>query len=314
MTRDTLISIIVPVYNVEKYVSSCIESLVQQSYKNIEIILINDGSTDNSLSVCKSLALLYTNIILIDQENQGLSETRNTGISHAKGKYIAFIDSDDIVHKDFVLTLHSAIGEASIAICRLKKFGQNDPVSLLTKLNEFLIISYSGEEANSLLYDQDKGMAMAVATNKLFSKEIWKTIKFPKDRYHEDIAIIYLLYDQAKSVKFIDAELYFYRTRNDSITSKRSFKSIKDEYKALSEQIDFFKKKKQNLLVRNANRARKSLFLLTELDQDWQVWKHYNIIEIIQDDLRTKVKIKLILKKINPILLNFCCPNQKSYS
>ena len=300
MSHEPLISIIVPVYNVENYIFSCLQSLLQQSYEKIEIIIVNDGSTDNSLEICRDFQKRYLKqITVIDKRNEGLSSARNTGINHSKGDYIAFVDSDDVVHQNYISTLFKVIGEADISICSLKKFYRPELIEPRSSLDKWHIQTFSGDVANGLLYDEQKGLDMAVVTNKLFKKDIWKIFKFPEGRLHEDIAVIYRIFDYVKSVAYVDAELYFYRIRNNSITSARSLKSIADEYKALTEQFVFFSKKGHSLLARNANRARKSLFLLKSVDNNLQIWREYNILNVIADDLRTKMKIKLILKKIN---------------
>ena len=109
MQKKKKISIIIPVYNVEKYLSRCLESVINQSYKNIEIIIVNDGSTDNSFDICNKYKKKDKRVILIDQNNQGLSGARNTGLKHATGEYICFIDSDDYVEKDYVEYLYKLI-------------------------------------------------------------------------------------------------------------------------------------------------------------------------------------------------------------
>lgn len=299
MSYQPLVSIIIPVYNVAEYISSCINSVLQQSYPNIEIIIVNDGSTDNSLEICQSFEKRHPHILVIDQVNKGLSNARNTGIENSKGEYIAFVDSDDIIHPDYILHLLLSIEDDDISICRLKKFEQEIEIDFSISPSKVVKQKYTGTQANSLLYDHSKGIDMAVATNKLYRKEIWKKFKFPEGRLHEDIAIMYQIYDRVTQLSFIEVDLYYYRIRKNSITNGRSFKSIKDEYLALTEQIDFFSKKGQMFLKRNANRARKALFLEKSLDYNWQVWKNYSIYDILSDDLRTKVKIQLIIQKIN---------------
>ena len=123
--KDRLVSIIVPVYNVEKYLSKCIEILINQTYTNIEILLINDGSTDNSKKICEQFKEKDSRIKLINKENGGLSDARNKGLQEAIGKYIAFVDSDDYVEKNYIETLYSLItkfnSEIAIADFRVIK-------------------------------------------------------------------------------------------------------------------------------------------------------------------------------------------------
>lgn len=298
MSYQPLISIIIPVYNVAQYVSSCIISVLQQSYTNIEIIIVNDGSTDSSLEICQSLEKKHSRILVINKINGGLSTARNTGLEYSKGEYIAFVDSDDVIHPDYIKQLFFSIDDGDICTCELAKFEKEEEIDFSTSLHKFVTREYTGEQANNLLYDPSKGINMAVATNKLYKKEIWQKFRFPEGRLHEDIATVYLIYDNVAKVKFIETALYYYRIHESSITSIRSFKSIKDEYLALTEQTIFFSEKNASLLTRQANRARKSLFLNKNIDYNWQTWKDYSLLDIIFDDLRTKIKIKLITQKI----------------
>ncbi len=302
MYTNKLISVIVPVYNVEQYVSACVDSILSQSYKNIEIILVNDGSQDNSRQICEDYLKSDSRIILINKENGGLSDARNKGIECATGDYLAFIDSDDIIHRDYLKIMSQNIGESDIAICRLKKFTIQEPDNSLPISERYEELS--GFEMNEFLFHEKLGIHTIVATNKLYRRTLWSHLRFPIGRLHEDCAVIYLILNQAKSVKLLDSELYFYRMREDSITSYRSFKSIADEYHALSQQVSFFKKNGQNQIVKNANRSRKALFLHQSLDTNWSVWRNYSINSIIKDDLRTKIKIRLILRKLFPKLFN----------
>lgn len=292
-----LISVIIPVYNVEKYLSECINSVINQSYTNYEILLINDGSTDNSHSICLEYESKYNNITVFNQQNKGLSAARNKGIETSKGDYIAFIDSDDLIHKDFLKTLIYNIEDSDISICNVQEF-QNS-ISIDYEINNPLKIeTYSGKEMNEFLYLPKLELITIIAPNKLYKKSLWDNNRFPLDRLHEDCFIIYKVIDKATTVKLIDTALYFYRKRNDSITASRTFKSLKDEYEAASEQIIFFQQRNQLEIIKNANRFRKSLLLLASLDKNWDTWKNYTILNILKDELRTKIKLKLIQKKI----------------
>lgn len=296
MDNNPLISIIVPVYNVEPYLKQCIESLRSQSYKSIEIILINDGSTDNSASICDIYSKLDSRIIVVHQKNQGLSAARNKGLDIAKGDYISFIDSDDIVHQDFIKLLWQNIKDVDIAICEISTFNKAEPA--INAPLDIIREKYSGRQMNEFLFQEEMGLTTVIIPNKLFRKALWSNFRFPIGKLHEDCAVIHRILDNAKNVRLIRCKMYFYRKRVNSITSKRSFKSVKDEYEALSDQVSFFKEKGQMELVKNANRSRKALLLLDELNPDWDVWKNLSIIEIIYDDLRTKTKLHLLFKKL----------------
>ena len=121
MKKEELISIIIPVYNSEKYLQRCIDSIKSQTYNNIEILLIDDGSTDNSLQICNENALKDSRINVIHKKNTGVSDTRNIGIAKSKGKYVSFIDSDDYIEKNYIKKLYNAIIDKYVAICQYKK-------------------------------------------------------------------------------------------------------------------------------------------------------------------------------------------------
>jgi len=303
MIREALISIVIPVYNVEKYILACLESLIHQSYTKIEIILVDDGSNDASPSICDEYALRDSRIKVLHQTNQGLSAARNIGIEYCKGEYIAFVDSDDIVHRDYILHLYNTIGEADIAVCRLKKFTDGEKIQLANSVS-CTSRTFNGKEANNNLFHHDLGIHMAVVTNKLFNRTLWENFRFPLGVLHEDIAIIYKILDRVALIQFLDCQLYFYRQRQNSITMLRTFKSLVDEYQALTEQTLFFQDRQQFTASRNANRSRKTLFLLHPFPQNWDVWKDYSILDILKDDLRTETKVKLILKKLSPTLFH----------
>ena len=276
---------------------------MHQSYRQIEIILVDDGSTDGSSLLCKEVALTDKRIKVIQQTNQGLSVARNTGIAYAKGEYIAFVDGDDLVHQDYIQNLYDVIDEAEISVCRLQKFTDVKAISLNAPL-PYTIQSLTGREANDRLFHHDLGLHMAVVTNKLFKKTLWENFKFPIGVLHEDIAIIYKILDQVERIQYINCPLYLYRQRDNSITTQRTFKSLADEYQALTDQTFFFQDRQQFSAVRDANRSRKSLFLLDAFPQDWQVWVDYKISDIFRDDLRTKTKMRLLLKKLSPRLFH----------
>jgi len=298
---NPLISVIVPVYNVELYLVECINSLLNQTYENVEIILINDGATDKSLSICKQYVEMHSNITLISQSNQGLSAARNKGIQYAKGDYITFVDSDDILHKEYLEILFELIEDADIAVCEVKNFSEINPI-LDDDVKFQTYPPLSGQAFNELLYQHQFGRLAILATNKLYKKQLWKDLDFPLHRLHEDCFTIYKVSDKAKKIVITEKPLYYYRQRMGSITFNKTFKSVVDEYEAITEQIGFFKTKNQLNIVKNANRSRKNLFLDERVTNNWLTWKEYTIPDILQDDIRTKMKMKLIAKKIKNFL------------
>ncbi len=232
------ISIIIPIYNVADYLQRCLDSVVNQTYKNIEIILVNDGSPDNSEEICK----LYFNdkrVKYIKQKNAGLSAARNTGIENASGDYLVFIDSDDYVNIHFIESLYNTISttNADMAICNYKKvFDGNHDINEKSNNNEILILDNDLKYQN--LYN-DKKTIMTVAWNKIYDKKMFNNIRYPNGKYHEDEYIVCELFKKAKKIAYIDNKYYYYYQRENSITGKYNLKNY-DVLEAFHRKLQFF--------------------------------------------------------------------------
>ncbi len=219
--NNRLISIIVPIYNVEKYLSKCIESLLNQTYTNIEILLVNDGSTDNSKKICEQFKGKDSRIKLINKENGGLSDARNKGLQKSIGKYITFVDSDDYVEKNYIETLYSLItkfnSEIAIADFRVIK---GDKQKIKEKdIKEYCITS---EKAiDEMLYSDFYYIS---ACSKLYKKELFENVEFPKGKMFEDVGTTYKLIIKANKIACTNKKIYNYVIRNNSITTSK-FKS-----------------------------------------------------------------------------------------
>ena len=215
--NEILISIVVPVYNVEDYLPQCIESLLVQTHSNIEIILVDDGSTDSSGSICDSYAARDSRITVIHQENGGLSAARNAGIQTAKGGYIGFLDSDDFVDKNMFRSLLEAViyHKADVAACG--RYITDDEGNVTGK--EFTPSerkTYATAEAmEQILLGGELDVA---AWDKLFRTDLFENIEFPVGRINEDAAIIFHILAKTTSVVHVGKPFYYYRTRSGSIT------------------------------------------------------------------------------------------------
>lgn len=217
------VSVIVPVYNVEPYLRKCLDSIVNQTFKEIEIIIINDGSTDNSQLIIDEYALKYDNIRSIIQSNKGLSEARNTGIKHASGKFLAFVDSDDWIVKEMIQEMyHLAIKHsAEIVVCSLQNIDNQDKI--LKKLPELHHLP------EKIILSQDFsifGEMSCFACNKIFKRELFNNISFPKNMHFEDVATIPRLFLKAKTVAKTNKFFYQYLIREGSITRNYTIKGI----------------------------------------------------------------------------------------
>ena len=220
------VSVIIPVYKVEKYLKRCVESVVNQTYKNTEIILVNDGSPDNCGVICDEYAKIDSRIKVIHKANGGLSSARNAGLDIASGEYIMFVDSDDWIEEDSLEKLDKYM-DMSYDIINFKfRFAKGKTKNI--ELNDKLKDSY---ECDLLSYI-DKlflGELDFFIWNKLYKKNLFDKVRFPEGRNYEDLATIYKLYFKAKNIIVTDYTLYYYWLGNsNSITSNSTIKNMTD--------------------------------------------------------------------------------------
>lgn len=210
------LSVIVPVYNVEKYLKRCVDSILRQDYENMEVLLIDDGSTDKSGKICDELAKNSEKIKVIHQENKGLSEARNTGIDFAKGDYILFIDSDDFIEDEAVCELMSICNEkqVDVALCHQQDDYENVVSSVINKTEKFFC---SGKEALAFMLEGVKIPGTACA--KIIKKEITNGLRFPAGKTYEDAFFNTDLFLKADTVYCTTAPYYHYWHRKGSITT-----------------------------------------------------------------------------------------------
>lgn len=217
------VSVIVPVYNVAPYLREALDSVVGQSYRDLEIIIVDDGSTDGSSEICDEYRS-DPRVQVIHQENRGLSNARNAGLDVSSGVYIAFLDSDDAFHPDFVQKMVDGIGDADAAVCRyevhqgtLESRGQ-----LFPRVKKRV---YRRKEALRALVD---GRINVSVWNKLYRRELWREIRFPDGHNYEDIHTTYRIFDCCGRVKVLDRVLYLHRKRPGSITQVWTRENIED--------------------------------------------------------------------------------------
>ena len=220
---NPLISVIIPIYNVEQYLSKCLDSVINQTYKNIEIICVNDGATDNSLKILEEYKSRDSRIKIINQENGGLATARNTGLKNASGEFIYFLDSDDWVCTELIQTTYDAIQNSNADIAMFDTYNVYDEKSYVpvNRVSKFV----KSHNTNVLNYKDDTNMRdlQCTAWSKLYRKNylIKNNLWFPYGvRFGEDVPFWFsLLYTNPKIV-FIDKCLYFYRKRSTSLTAK----------------------------------------------------------------------------------------------
>ena len=208
------ISVIVPIYNAEKYLDSCIESIAAQTYTALEIILVDDGSTDSCPEKCDGWALRDGRIRVIHQENKGISGARNSGLGAVSGKYIAFVDSDDIIHPEMLERLHRAIIDdgSDLAVCDFLRFGDSEE-AVFGDLN---VGERTVREARETIADCTQ-LPRSELWGKLYSFELFDGISFKEGIVYEDTHIMPYIYLKADKISIMSEKMYGYRTAEASI-------------------------------------------------------------------------------------------------
>ena len=250
MYKDILISIIVPIYNVEKYLCKCIDSLINQSEKRIEIILVDDGSSDNCGAICDSYEKKDNRIKVIHKENGGLSSARNAGLDIAKGEYIGFVDSDDWIEIDMYKILFDfAIKyDADIVYSNFKKVYSENEVHNIVDSNKVYV--FERNEALNNIYTE-LGIHTVVSWNKLYKRSLFNKIRFPDGHIHEDVYTTHKLLNISNKVVYIDKTLYYYRQNESSITNSSFSEKNLDYLYALHERLDFAKNIENKIFYNN---------------------------------------------------------------
>lgn len=236
------ISVIVPIYNAEKTLDRCINSLVKQTYKNIEIILVNDGSTDNSRDIIEKYKKKYSNKInVINQLNRGIGAARNVGILNSTGNYLGFVDSDDYVEFDMYEKLYNKIKDSNsdIVVCDYYQFN--------TKKREQVIVGHNSEFDVSLLENPKLINEIDYAPwNKLYKKNLFKGIEFPLNIKYEDLSTILKVFYKAKKITKLNSALYNYLINENGETQTIDYRNF-DSYLIISDIIENFKEQKNNI-------------------------------------------------------------------
>ena len=234
------LSIIVPIYKVEKYLKECIQSILQQTFTDFELILVDDGSPDACPQMCDAIAEQDSRVRVIHQKNGGLSAARNTGIEAARGNWLGFVDSDDFVAPDFYEELyHAAVSAgADCSICSVQ-LTHEDGSRMDTPPQWKVYGGYTGEDVLKTITWQDN-VPYLVAWNKLYRREVFRTLRYPVGRINEDVFVFAELFDTIKMVACVEQPLYFYRQRTGSIMqSKCTLRSL-DEFWGMVECFDYF--------------------------------------------------------------------------
>lgn len=271
---NDLISIVVPIYNVENYLENCIISLINQTYKELEIILVDDGSSDNSGLIADSFFKIDKRIKVIHKKNGGLSDARNVGIENSNGKFITFVDSDDYLPNDAIDYLYKSLidNDVDISVGRLKT---TNSLSNVNSQHEKIYEIYDKcQGLNQLLYANKYSVA---APGKMYLKSLFDGIRFPKGKLHEDVFTTYKIFLKANRVYYGDKIVYYYYHRPGSITISNFSARRLDIIEALEQIKKDIPLEKYGCLNGYASQCVEDMFMLLGLKPNKQIIDEYDI-------------------------------------
>ena len=310
------ISVIVPIYNSEKYLKFCIDSILNQNYKNFEILLINDGSTDNSLNICYEYSQKNNNIRVFNLKHGGVSVARNFGISQANGQYICFIDSDDIIKNNFLKTLIDMILKFKLDIAEVDFEYINKKIKLKNEKIDFV----TSEEMIERLYSKE-GIRTVHITNKLFNINLFNNIKFENKENEDEYIIHKLLFETKKKIAINNQKLYLYRTLDNG--RERKFNSEKLRKLEVFDERDKFFINNTNLVKKNKLAKLDMILYLSYIcdknkKREEKKWLANYFLEEYQKlnvkpDLKRRIKYYLFMKKPKLIIKIIELRNRKRY-
>ena len=308
---DDLISVIINVYNGEEFIKKCLESIINQTYKNLEILIINDGSTDNTLSICEEYK--DKRIRIITTENLGLSESRNIGIENAKGEYLYFIDSDDFVDNDVIEYLYNLCKKYKtlISSCKPKDiYNYNFKVNV--KKEKVQVLS-SKEMLKKVLLQTDRAVTI---WNKLINRKLFEDIRF-EQRQVNDITVTHKLIIRAERITYSNKQKYYYLRHSKSITATKKKDTLRamEKYLVTLERYKFIKNIYPNFIENDIGLIRIIPFLYIEGNEEMikflkekgalDIYKKLFSFKVITCKLKIIEKTKLILFRINPKFCKF---------
>lgn len=306
-----LISVIVPIYNVERYLEKCIDSIIAQTYWNLEIILCDDGSTDGCGTICDRYAGLDSRIQVIHKPNGGLSDARNAGIESARGSWYVFIDSDDFIAPDTIERMYTAAinTDSQIAVCNIIRiYDDGGTESFYRPATEQTLLA--GESRFETLKQPS-------ACNKLFRADLLEGVRFPKGKFYEDTFVYHVLAHRAGSIVLTGHDGYFYLSRQESILGQpkftdRYFDRIEAVYERtkylIAHQVPYYAQEACESLYADV-RVGCQYIARTESNHERfkQMWEWYDVAYrhlMCHPNTSIKMKLRLVLLKYFPRLHN----------
>ena len=267
MYSQSLISIIVPIYNVENYLRMCLDSIEHQTYSNIEVLLINDGSPDSSGEICQEYVARDSRFYYFEKENGGLSDARNYGVARAKGKFLTFIDSDDWVEATYIEDMYQAAlkNDSEIVISNYAQFDVKENHYLIHVWDDYYEETYEGEELiNKLPLLEPRDYSFVTSWGILFSRSLFDNIRFPKGKLTEDSRTNYKLFAKSSRSIYIHKSIYIYRIgREGSIVDTVTEKLLIDKLECVLERLAIYTIKGWNSFDEKEN-------TLSNIRQGWE--------------------------------------------
>lgn len=312
------LSIIVPVYNLEQLLPKCLESILVQTFKEFELILVNDGSTDKSGKICDDYANKDERITVIHKKNGGAASSRNAGLQIAKGKYIGFVDSDDYINKFMYETLYNNAIEhkSDIVICDYLKVNIGHDYNTTQADLDYKVKHYKNTEAlNEIYTEKSKYIMFIVPWNKLYRRSLFDNIKYDVNNMFDDETVAHKLFYNSRKITYFDSKLYYYVQRNGSLmNSSFSIKRL-DKVYVLNDRATYFRNKNEYELHQKALKHYMDMFFwyyylaksnLSNIEQELKDMKRMfdrNLIDLLKlKGISWKQKVMCVLFSLNPSL------------
>ncbi len=242
------ITVVIPVYNIEDFLPECLDSVIGQSYTNLEILVVNDGSTDGSLKICREYASRDKRITVISQENGGLSAARNTGIAAATGKYITFVDSDDYLHPDMLNLLYTRLKQEAADMASCQFMPVDEQSRLLPLGREYPAFTVEGKHHCMREFFLDTGIKTC-AVAKLHPTAVFRELQYPVGKYHEDVYTTYRIIEDCRRIAVCSQPMYYYRQRSNSIMHHQFSPKHLDGVDAFTQRADYVNERYRGLKI-----------------------------------------------------------------
>lgn len=291
---NPLITVIMPIYKVENYIDRAIQSVLAQTYQNLEIILVDDGSPDRCGEICDAYAQEDARIRVIHKENGGLSDARNAGLDVMRGEYVAFVDSDDYIAPFFIEQLYEAAvsTESDVAICQYAVVSKNDMSECDEKLHEANKEQYQVYDRRQSLmnlydFNHEDATYFIVAWNKLYAAYLWEGVRYPKGKIHEDEGCTYLILEKIQKSVYVKCPMYGYFSAPDSITRADFNMKRLDWFDALDTRINHFRDKGDEQMAAAAIRAR----------ADGAIHYYYDLVKAFPKEKAQAKRLKVCVKE-----------------